>query len=256
MKRRRPASLRPAQVIRQSLPISLMLALAVAGCGPSEDGRTVPSAQTQTDWIISPLISSVETTPGGLIFRGQGQPGGRIVLRGADRIAFAAVADASGRFEIRMAGTRGSLLLVPEAQVGQDAAPSPQRVLIIDGGRGPIVLLKPGSASRRLDAAPVLAAVDADSRGLLISGQAEPGAPVRIETSDRPALTMTAGTDGRWTASLDGSGPRVVRVNEQSFTYPGAAPDTERVPVRAGAGWRVRWEMADGATQGVWLPDR
>ncbi|NBB50926.1 hypothetical protein GVN24_21830 [Rhizobium sp. CRIBSB] len=250
MKRHKPASL------RQVLAASLILGLPLAGCGSPEDGKTTPSATAQSDWIMSPVIEAVERAPDSLIFSGRGQPSGRIVLRGTDGIAFAAVADSSGRFDIRMAVPDGSMLLEPEAQVGQDAAPSPQRILIIDGGRGPIVLLKPGSASRRLDDAPVLAAVDADSRGILLSGRAAPGEEMRIAISDRPALMLIAGRDGRWTATLDGSGARTIRVNDQSFAYPGASGDVQRKAVRAGTGWRMRWEMADGAAQEVWLPDR
>ena len=222
-------------------------ALATACVDPQGDAGP-EAASPDTGWVIPPRIDAVEQGPGGLSFKGVGQPGGRVVLRSLDGAAFAAVADASGRFDIRMAAPTGPLLLIPETQEGQDASPSPQRLIILGGGEGAVALLTPGGPARRLDRVVGLGAVDADGRALLVSGRAAPDAEVKVGPAP-----LRAAADGSWLMAVDGSGPRTLMVDGVSYAYPGEAGSGALVE-RAGAGWRVRWSTPDGAAQTTWLP--
>ena len=230
--------------------IGVSAAAGLGGCGdgPAEKGED--AAPAAAGWAIPPRIDSVLFAQASLIFRGQAQPGGRVVLRSAEGAAFAAVADDTGRFEIRMAAPAQPLILTPETQVGQEASPAPQRLLILEGGRGPIALLTPGAPTRRLDRSPALGAVDADGSSLLISGRAAPDSAVAIAVDGR-SLSATAGPDGVWW--IGAKGAMLITVGEANFTYPGG--DTGAAwAERTGQGWRVRWTAPDGARQSTWLP--
>lgn len=241
--------------------IAVVLCAASVACSPpapaaSEKARA-PAAVG--GWTRPPMIRSVRRIPGGLAFSGQAEPGARVVLRSDTGPAHAAAADDQGRFEIRMTAPVGDLLLRPETQVGQDAAPAPERLLIIAGGRGPVAILRAGGPTRRLDRAPALGAVDSDGRMRLVSGL---GAP------DGASLEVSAGGEGgpvepdaagRWSLVLTPSaGPDEIRVGGRAFTWPGEgagdAVDGTRVE-RAGAGWRVVWRGPAGGRQSTWLPD-
>ena len=146
--------------------VALLACVAGAACSPSStpepaEPRDAPSA---TAWTRPPLIRAVRRTSDALVFIGQAEPGARVVLRSDTGPAHAAAADDRGHFEIRMAPPAGDLLLRPETQVGQDSAPSPDLLLIVDGGRGPMAVLRAGGPTRRLDRAPALGAVDSDGR--------------------------------------------------------------------------------------------
>ncbi|HZV84409.1 MAG TPA: hypothetical protein VFF48_05425 [Brevundimonas sp.] len=194
-------------------------------------------------------------TAGSLIFTGEAEPGGRVVLRSDAGPAYAAAADARGRFEIRMAAPAGHVLLGPETQLGQDAAPSPDRLLILDGGRGPIAVLRPGAPTRRLDAAPVLGAVDSDGRMRLASGRAS--GPVTVQAGGS-SVSVTPDASGEWSVMLRPSDTAdQVRVGDIGFDWPGDGPDGPALAAtRAGSGWRVNWTGAGGVRQSTWLPDR
>ena len=232
--------------------------VAVAACSPSETPRTAEAREEPAaGWTRPPAISAVQRAQGALIFTGEAEPGARVVLRSDSGAAYAAAADEAGRFEIRMAAPAADLLLRPETQIGQDAAPSPDRLLILAGGRGPIVILRAGGSTRRLDPAPALGAVDSDGRMRLASGQSPTGAaPIPLQTGGESG-EVTPDSTGRWRLVLTPSvGPDTIRVGDQSFVWPGdgAGGDAMRVE-RAGQGWRVIWSGPGGARQATWLPD-
>ncbi len=230
--------------------IALSAASGLAACGDGAADTAAAEGAATAGWAIPPRIDSVVRAQATLIFKGQAQPGGRVVLRSAEGAAYAAVADDQGRFDIRMATPAGSVTLTPETQVGQEASPAPQRLVILDGGRGAVALLTPGAPARRLSATPSLAAVDADGRSALVSGRAAPGGEVPVQIDDRPAVAVQVGPDGGWSLPVDGVGPRRIAVGGDVFAYPGAGPAG-----RAGEGWRVDWAAPDGARQSTWLPD-
>ena len=231
--------------------IALSAFSGLAACGEREAAPTAAEGQA-SGWAVPPRIDSVALAQGTLIFRGRSQPGGRVVLRSLEGAAYAAVADDKGAFDIRMAvPTGGVVMLTPETQVGQEAAPSPQRLAILDGARGPIALLTPGAPARRLSSAPALGAVDTDGRTLLASGRGAPDGEVAVRIDDRPVVAVRTGPDGRWSLVADGgAGARQIMVEGEVFAYPGFGPAG-----RAGDGWRIDWAAPDGARQTTWLPD-
>lgn len=237
--------------------IAVGLSLGVVACMPEPERPARDAAGNTTGWTQPPQILSVQQADASLIFVGRAEPGARVVLRNDQGAAYAAAAGTDGRFEIRMAAPRGLLLLRPETQIGQDAARSPDRLLIIDGGRGPIAVLRPGGPTRRLDPAPVLGAVDSDARSVLASGRtAARGQRLEISAAG-DTLDVISGEGGRWSVLLGpvGSG-QTVRVGEQTFAWPGPGATGSDLQIdRAGAGWRVGWAGPGGAYQWTWLPD-
>lgn len=238
----------------------LFLTLA-SGCSEPTPVASPTPSNPAGQWTAPPQITGVSVTADGLLVRGLAEPGGRVVLRGETGAGYAASSDGDGRFEIHMATPGDDLMLIPEAQVGQDSIPAPERLLILRGGRGPVALLRSGRASLRLDAAPVLGAVDSDGRVLLASGRAGTTAQgVAVSAGDGPVMNAAADDGGRWTAVLNraGGGEVVVKVRDAAFTYPGdSTPADGAFSVeRAGWGWRVGWKSATGAPQTTWLPVR
>lgn len=236
-----------------------LILLMGAGCSPpaTPDPET-PRARAAADgWTRPPTIQSVRRAQTGLIFVGQSEPGARIVLRSDSGPAHAASADTQGRFEIRMASPAADLLLRPETQIGQEAAPSPERLLIVAGPRGPVAMLTAGGATRRLDLAPALGAVDSDGRLRLASGNATPGGPpIELQAGDEIGR-VTTDAGGRWSIVLPPStGPEEIRVGGRTYIWPGERQGEAAFQVeRAGAGWRVVWSGPGGGRQTTWLPD-
>ena len=234
-----------------------ILAAVLGGCSPSEPGETArPEAAAGSGWVRPPVIREVRLAQATLTFSGEAEPGARVVLRGGEGAAYAAAADAEGRFEIRMVAPAHALLLRPETQVGQEAAASPDRLLVLAGGRGPIALLRTGGPARRLDAGPALDAIDSDGLSQTASGRAEPGTVVRIEAGGE-AVAARPDASGRWSVMLGriASG-EPVRVAGTDFVWPGSGPAEGDLRVeRAGAGWRVAWTSPGGARQWTWMPD-
>ncbi|KQY75083.1 hypothetical protein [Brevundimonas sp. Root1423] len=230
------------------------LAAACAPPAPPEAPAGVESAAS--GWSRPPEIQAVQRASSSLIFTGAAEPGARVVLRSDSGAAYAAAADERGRFEIRMTAPAGDLWLRPETQIGQDSAPSPDRLLIVAGGQGPIAILRSGGPTRRLDRAPALGAVDSDSRMRLASGRAAGRAPVLVQAAGE-AVRVTPDAQGRWSLMLrSADGPGEIQAGGARFDWPG---DASRGPAprveRAGQGWRVAWTGADGARQSTWLPD-
>lgn len=223
---------------------------------PAEPGEGAIEAVAQ--WAMPPHIDSVERGPAGLIVHGRADPGARVVLRSADGAAVAASADARGRFDIRLAPAGNVMLLTPETQRGQEASPAARRLLILDGGRGPMALLSSGGPTRRLDAAPALGAADSDGRVLILSGVAEAGDQVAAGVAGGRQGQAVAGPDGRWSLTFDASGPAGLTVGPAAFDWPGAGaagagPLSAR---RTPGGWAVDWTAPDGAALSTWLPTR
>jgi hypothetical protein len=148
--------------------------------------------------------------------------------------------------------------LSPETQVGQDAAPSPDRLLIVSGGAGPFVVLRPGGPTRRLDPAPVLGAIDSDGGMRLASGRAAAGAPAVEVQSGGETVQVSPDAQGRWSVILPPrGGPDPIRVSGREFLWPGDAPPASQdlTVERLDSGWRIRWTGPAGARQTTWLPD-
>lgn len=232
------------------------LAGATAACSPPPTERAGGAGRTAAAWTRPPVVTRVERAGPALLVAGVAEPEGRVVLRSDGGEAFAASADARGRFEIRLPAPSGHLLLRPETQVGQDAARSPDQLLILAGGQGPIAVLRPGGSTRRLDAAPALGAIDSDAGLRLASGRAAVGT-ARVEVrSGGEALQVAPDASGLWSVVLPPfEGAEGIEVAGHAFVWPGEAVAAGGLMVeRAGTGWRVRWSGPGGARQSTWLP--
>ncbi|RZJ17983.1 MAG: hypothetical protein EON91_07020 [Brevundimonas sp.] len=213
--------------------------MSLGGCSPA--GERAPDrveALRPTGWVAPPRIESVSHSRSGLIVQGVAEPGGRVVLRGQGAAAFAAVADDTGRFSLRMTTPATDALFTPEIQVGEDAAPGQERLLILQ--QGPVAVVSGGEATRRLDDAPALGAVDSDGHALLVSGRTQPNASVTVAVGAR---TQQVGADssGRWSLMVNGAGAMTIRVAGAEFAYPGGGAGTGFSAVRAGEGVLVAW---------------
>lgn len=236
---------------------AVILAGGAAACSPNPPEGTAGETPAAREWARPPVIERVERTGSTLAVSGVADPEARVVLRGDDGAAFAATADSRGGFEIRVPAPAGHLLLRAETQVGQDAAPSPDRLLILAAGRGPIAVLRPGGATRRLDAAPVLGAIDSDGRMRLASGRAPAGTAAVEVQSGGETVQVAPDAGGLWSVILS---PRDsadhIRVAGRDFPWPGdAAGSGELTAERMESGWRIRWAGPGGAGQTTWLPE-
>lgn len=234
---------------------AFLVALMTACNAPAPPQRAEAPDAAASGWTRPPAILSVRRASASLVFTGEAEPGTRVVLRNDSGAAYAAAADGRGRFEIRMAAPAGDLWLQPETQIGQDAAPSPDRLLIVAGGRGPIAILRSGGPTRRLDRAPVLGAVDSDGRMRLASGPATGTVPIEVQAGGESVRVTPAA--GRWSLMLrPASGPDVIEAGGTRFVWPGeSGPGVVPRVERAGPGWRAVWTGAGGARQTTWLPD-
>lgn len=238
--------------------ILFLATAALAGActpGPSEQrgGETAASRQ----WVRPPVIASVGRAGPILTVAGTADPEARVVLRGDGGTAFAATADARGRFEVGLPAPTGHLLLRPETQVGQDAASSPDQLLILAGGQGPAAVLRTGGPTRRLDASPALGAIDGDGRMRLVSGHVSAGTEVVEVRNGQDTIQVAPDAAGFWSVILPArDGPDPVRVDGREFIWPGAVAGDRPLSVeRLDGGWRIGWTGAGGARQTTWLPD-
>lgn len=239
----------------------LMIAtgLGLAACTPAQDGN---AGKTQGDsapsaWNQTPVIEAAQVAGREVRLSGSAQPGARIVLRSAAGAAYAAVAGDDGRFDIRMEAPAQDLWLKPETQVGQDAAASPDTLLVPAGGQGPIAVLRAGGPTRRLDRAPALGAIDSDGQARRLAGQTAQGTQTLPVTVGEVSVRAFPDADGYWNVVLgpEASGDRIV-IGDQVFVWPGQGDAGGQTPrrERAGDGWRVVWTER-GALQTAWLPD-
>lgn len=232
--------------------------LTSTACSPPAPEPEASRAEAADRWTRPPALERVGLADGGLAVSGTADPGARVVLRSDSGEAFAASADSAGRFEIRVPIPAGHLLLRPETRTGQEAALSPDHLLVLAGGRGPIVVLRPGGPARRLDAAPALGAVDSDGRMRLASGRdASDAGGVEVQSGGE-TIQVVPDSQGRWSVMLaPDDGPDVIRVGGSDFVWPGDAPSAQALTVtRMAGGWNIGWTAPGGARQSTWLPER
>lgn len=237
--------------------LSIAAAALAAACTPGAPEQPGGETEASRDWVRPPAIAAVRRSGSVLTVTGTADPAARVVLRGDDGTAFAATADSRGRFEVRVPAPAGHLLLRPETQVGQDAASSPDQLLILAGGQGPAAVLRTGGPSRRLDSSPVLGAIDGDGRMRLASGRVVAGTEVVEVRNGQETIQVSPDATGSWSVILPASGsPDPIRVDGRDFVWPGRVVGDGPFSVeRLDAGWRVSWTGAGGARQTTWLPD-
>jgi hypothetical protein len=241
--------------MKRRMIVACVAVLAAAACSDRQGGVAGPTgADEASPWVRPPLIDGVTRDGGVLVVRGAADPNARVVLRAPDAAAVAASADGAGRFELRLPPLHGDVRFTPEVQVGEDAAVSPETLVVIQGGAGPAVLIAAGQPTVRLDGAGALDAVDSDGATLMASGQAEGAAPV--VTVNGVGVPATAIGRGRWRAVTGQAGAATITVNGKSVDYPGAGDATGFIIERAGQGWRITWPVEPNGHQSAWLPDR
>ncbi len=230
-----------------ALAISL---LAAVGCSrqAEEAGPTAPAA-VDDGWVAPPRVQAAVRAGAAIVVSGLADPGARVVLRVDGGDAYAVAADEQGRFELPLTTPPSDALFVIETQTGQSAASAPERLFVSGDPTGPLALVSSGAASRRLDPAPALDAVDADGAALLLSGRARPGSRVSVVREDQTSLEALAGPDGRWTVRISPGGAAALTVAGRRFAYPGVSGD-------AGQGWRIERPLEGGARQVTWFPRR
>jgi hypothetical protein len=235
--------------------IIVMTVLAAASACSERGGEAAraDSAPAASAWVQPPHIDGVLRDGGGLIVRGVAAPRARVVLRTVEGEAVAASADNAGRFELRLPPLSGDVLLTPEVQVGEHAAVSPETLVVIQGGTGPIALVAAGEPTVRLDSRGLLDAVDTDGGAIIASGRTADGAPT-VTIGASAAQPISA--NGAWRATAPGGGETIIIVDGQAFAFPGAGSGDAFVVERAGAGWRLTWAVAPQGRQSAWLPDR
>ena len=246
------------QVRAGALVGAMTLGLAAAGCSQPV-GEAAPTPPAAADWVISPMVRSIERTPTALIVRGLAAPQGRVVLHSDGETAYATGADPQGRFDLRILPPTSDMLLVVEARNGQDASPAPYQLLISHDPTGPLALLAPGAPSVRLDGAGPLDVIDSDGQAALASGRATPGAVVPVAINGGAPIQARTGRNGRWSVSLDLAGqasPATVTVAGRAYDYPGAAPvGAPGLATTSNAGgWRMAWSTRQGIGQSSWFP--
>ncbi|QLQ13291.1 MAG: hypothetical protein HZY74_08400 [Brevundimonas sp.] len=167
------------------------------------------------------------------------------------------MADENGTFVVSLPRPIGHVLYHAEVQNGETAVVSPELLLVLDGGNGPLAVLQAGWPSLRLDRALPLGAVDADDGRVLLSGQLPTAdGSVRV-TTQHGTRAHRLGPDGKWTAAEELTGPQAIQVDGNTYEWPGRGESTgEQTDIeRAGRGWRIIWRTPGGGRQSTWLPD-
>jgi hypothetical protein len=238
-------------------PVVMAATLVAAASGCSKQGERAATAveePTASVWVQPPQVEAATRDGTGVLVRGRAGPDARVVLRGADGAALAVAADGEGRFELRVPKAAGDIRLTPEVQVGEDAAPSPETLVLMGGGAGPLLLVASGEPTRRLDGRGALDAVDSDGAAVILSGRTDGGRPNVLVDGARAVVMQAA--DGAWRAMAPGGGAAVIEVDGARFAFPGFGSQSDYAPVRAGDGWRLTWPTGPSGRQTVWLPDR
>lgn len=236
--------------------------MVLAGCTAPVERSKGEEAPQDGGWAAAPRIGAVVRQGAGLVIRGDAPPGARVVLRGDQEVAFAAGADASGRFELHVGVMPEGMVLTPEVQIGQFPAPGPERLLLAGGpdvASGMLAaLIIEGGASRRLSPGPALDSVDGDGRGLVAAGRARPGSRVSVSADGGSVVEAIANAEGRWVAALPNVGDRRVDIvaGGAAFTYPGPAGGEASGQIeRTDGGWRLTRLLSASARQTSWFPD-
>jgi hypothetical protein len=241
--------------ITATVVLAATLVAAAAGCSKQGDSAAkAVDAPAASVWVQPPHVEAAMRDGAGVVVRGRAGPDARVVLRGADGAAVAVAADAAGRFELRVPAGTGDIRLTPEVQVGEDAAPSPETLVLVQAGRGPLFLIASGEPTRRLDGRGALDAVDSDGAAVILSGRTAGGPPNVLIDGARTVVMQ--GTAGAWRATAPGGGAVVIEVDGVRFAFPGFGSQSDFTPVRAGDGWRLTWPTGTSGRQTVWLPDR
>jgi nucleoid-associated protein YgaU len=242
-----PMISRPASNAREQGPAAVAKAQAEAnavvdaliGPSPSPDsGNGVPTFD----------VASIEPT-GEAVIAGRAAPGATVELLRDGEVHDRAVADKSGQFVIvppKLPPGTYDLTLRSKAPDGT-VATSKQRVTaaleprsterpvvaLVTPNTPTVVLSQPGAPKPA--GAVVVEAVETEPGGKFhVSGQARPGAPLRLYLNDSFVTSVTAGADGRFAVTInEGVAPGNYRVRIDEASSSGTVRARAEVPFTA-----------------------
>ncbi len=241
-----PASSTPALDARDQGPAALSVAQAKANAvAAALAGPPVPL--DNGDGVPAFDIARIEPT-GEAVIAGRATPGATVELLRNGELHDRAVADTSGQFVMvppRLPSGIYDLTLRSKQPDGKQATskqsvavalePSSagQPVVALVTPDKPTVVLSQPAAARPLAGVVVVEAVETEPGGKLhVSGQARPGAAVRLYLNDSFVGSVTAGADGRLAFTInEGVAPGSYRVRlDEVGASPGAVRARAEVP--------------------------
>jgi nucleoid-associated protein YgaU len=222
-----PAVSEPAPGARDQGPAALAAAQAKADAvAAALAGSPLPPASG--DGVPAFDIARIEPT-GEAVIAGRATPGATVELLRSGELHDRAVADQSGQFVMvppRLPSGTYDLTLRAKQPDGKQAAskqsvavalePSPtdRPLVALMTPDKPTVVLSQPAAPKPMAGAVVVEAVETEPGGKLhVSGQAGPGAAVRLYLNDSFVASVTAGADGRFAITInEGMAPGSYRV--------------------------------------------
>jgi len=223
-------------------------AVALAAPLPPESGDGVPAFD----------IARIEPS-GEAVIAGRAAPGATVELLRSGELHDSAIADQSGQFVMvppRLPSGTYDLTLRARQPDGRQASskqsvavvlePSPtdRPLVALMTPDKPTVVLSQPAAPKPMAGAVVVEAVETEPGGKLhVSGQARPGAAVRLYLNDSFVASVTAGTDGRFAVTInEGVAPGSYRVRLDEVESNSGA-----VRARAEVPFNIPDTMATGA---------
>lgn len=231
--------------------MAALLALSLAACEPAAPDT---AEDTGGGWTGPARVLAAGRDGGGVRVEAQAAPRARVVLADSAGDPVAASADDEGRIVFRLASPAAPRLFAVETRDAAHGAVTLERILVLPDGQAAI--LAPGGAAWVAGAG--LTAVDYDGGDLIASGRAAPGARVTIVVDDRPPVSATADSAGRFVAPLGrvGAGPVRIAIDGRTTDLDLAAPAGDALTVvRSGPGRAVVWPLPGGGAQWTWIAD-
>jgi nucleoid-associated protein YgaU len=258
------------QHVRRDSPVDTSAAATAAISKPASQAReqspaAVAKAQAEANAVVDALIgpspspdsgngvptfdvASIEPT-GEAVIAGRAAPGATVELLRDGEVHDRAVADKSGQFVIvppKLPPGTYDLTLRSKAPDGT-VATSKQRVTaaleprsterpvvaLVTPNTPTVVLSQPGAPKPA--GAVVVEAVETEPGGKFhVSGQARPGAPLRLYLNDSFVTSVTAGADGRFAVTInEGVAPGNYRVRIDEASSSGTVRARAEVPFTA-----------------------
>jgi nucleoid-associated protein YgaU len=277
-----PAISKPAPDAREQSPAPLATAKAEANAVVDALIGSPPSPESD-DGVPTFDVARIEPT-GEAVIAGRTAPGATVELLRNGEVHDRAVADKSGQFVIvppRLPPGTYDLTLRSRQADGKEAtsrqsvavALEPKAtdrpvVALITPDKPTVVLSQPGPPKPAAGAV-VVEAVEIEPGGKFhVSGQARPGAALRLYLNDSFVASVTAGTDGRFAVTINegvAPGSYRVRVDEASGSgtvraraeVPFNVPDTTASVTQTTASKRPDTAASQLAAAGTTvLPDR
>jgi nucleoid-associated protein YgaU len=243
-----PAISKLASEVREQSPVPL--AKAQAETKAVVDALIgSPAAPESRDGVPTFDVASIEPT-GEAVIAGRAVPGATVELLRDGEVHDRAVADKSGQFVIvppKLPPGTYDLTLRSKAPDGT-VATSKQRVTtaleprsterpvvaLVTPNKPTVVLSQPGAAKPGTGAV-VVETVEIEPGGKFhVSGQARPGAALRLYLNDSFVTSVTAGTDGRFAVTInEGVAPGNYRVRLDEASSSGTVRARAEVPFTA-----------------------